>query len=319
MDGNPLGARCLRNPRRRAGAPIKIINSKSQIPGQSDLTPEVFIMINQSYTYPSLTKSYKGFYPFKIGTTSFIYPDLYVPNVRMLGPFVDEIELLLFESVPSASLLSKTVIADLGHLSRDFNLTYNIHLPTDIAISDPNPDRRRRAVAKLLNIIERVERLSPATCTLHVPFAVDAFGDESVRKWQDIVYRNLAKMVKSGVPAGRIAVESLNYPFAFIENIIKDLNLFICMDIGHLIMLSEDLQAFFNMFAGLVAIIHLHGVQHGKDHLPLDRLPKSQHQPVFEILKKFNETVSLEVFNFEHLQTSLNFLERCWNNDPTQD
>ena len=79
-------------------------------------------MKNQLYTYPFLTKSYKGFYPFKIGTTSFIYPDLYVPNVRMLGPFVDEIELLLFESGPSASLLSKTVIADLQHLSREFNL-----------------------------------------------------------------------------------------------------------------------------------------------------------------------------------------------------
>jgi adenosylcobalamin phosphodiesterase len=269
--------------------------------------------------YHYLTKSYKGFYPFKIGTTSFIYPDFYVPNVRMLGPYVDEIELLLFESGPTASLLSKTVIADLRHLSRDFNLTYNIHLPTDIAISDPNPDRRRRAVAKLLNIIERVERLSPSTCTLHVPFAVDALGDESVGKWQDIVYRNLAELVKYGVPAARIAVESLDYPLAIMENIIKDLNLFICMDIGHLIMQGDDIQAFFNMFAGLVAIIHLHGVQDGKDHLPLDRLPKSRHQPILEILKKFNGTVSLEVFNFEYLQTSLNFLERCWNNEHTQD
>jgi sugar phosphate isomerase/epimerase len=276
-------------------------------------------MINQSYTYPSLIKSYKGFYPFKIGTTSFIYPALYVPNVRMLGPFVDEIELLLFESGPSAALLSKTVIADLGHLSRDYNLTYNIHLPTDIAISDPNPARRRQAVATLLNIIERVERLSPSTCTLHVPFTVDALGDQSVRKWQDIVYRNLAKMVKSGVPAERIAIESLDYPLAILENIIKDLKLFICMDIGHLILLGDDIQAFFNMFAGLVAIMHLHGVQNGKDHLALDRLPESRHQPVLEILKKFNGTVSLEVFNFEHLQTSLNFLEEFWKKQHSQD
>ncbi len=276
-------------------------------------------MLNQLYTYPFLTKSYKDFYPFKIGTTSFIYPDLYVPNVRMLGPFVDEIELLLFESGPSTALLSKTVIADLRHLSREFNLTYNVHLPTDIAISDPNPARRKQAVAKLLNIITRVERLSPSNCTLHVPFPVDAFGDESVRKWQDIVYRNLAEMLKSGVPAERLAIESLNYPFTIMENIIKDLKLFICMDIGHLIMRGDDIQAFFNMFAGRVAIIHLHGVQHGKDHLSLDRLPESRHQPVLEILKKFNGTVSLEVFNFEHLQTSLNFLEKFCKKENSQD
>ena len=44
--------------------------------------------------YPSLTKSYKGFYPFKLATTSFIYPDDYMPNVKMLGSFFDEIVFL---------------------------------------------------------------------------------------------------------------------------------------------------------------------------------------------------------------------------------
>jgi len=52
--------------------------------------------------YPSLPKSYKGLYPFKIGTTSFIYPAGYAQNVKMLGPYVDEIELLLFEGAPDS-------------------------------------------------------------------------------------------------------------------------------------------------------------------------------------------------------------------------
>jgi len=46
--------------------------------------------------YTALPKSYKHAYPFKLGTTSFIYPDGYVPNVKMLGPYMDEIELLFF-------------------------------------------------------------------------------------------------------------------------------------------------------------------------------------------------------------------------------
>jgi sugar phosphate isomerase/epimerase len=269
-------------------------------------------MANQINNYPFLTKSYKGFYPFKIGTTSFIYPDLYVPNVRMLGPFVDEIELLLFESGPVASLLSEKVIGDLQRLSREFNLTYNVHLPTDIALSDPNPIRREQTVAKLLNIIERLERLSPSTCTLHLPLPADGSGVEPVRKWQDIVYGNLVKMVQSGVPAERIAVETLDYPFEIMETIINELNLSICMDVGHLIMQGDDIQTFFNRNAGAVVIIHLHGVQDGKDHLSLDRLPGIQLQPVLEILQKFKKTVSLEVFNFEYLQASLNVLEKYW-------
>jgi len=271
-------------------------------------------MKNQINNYPSVTKSYKGFYPFRIGTTSYIYPDLYVPNVRMLGTFVDEIELLLFESGPIAALLSKTVIAELQHLSGELNLTYNIHLPTDIAVSNPNPEQRERDIARLLKVIERVERLAPSTCTLHVPFSAEASGHAAVEKWRDIVYTSLAKIVKSGVPAGRIAIESLDYPFTWIENIIQDLRLSICMDIGHLFIQGSDILAFFTKHADAVAIIHLHGVQNGKDHLPLDRLPADRLRPVFEILRKFKGTVSLEVFDYEYLQTSLDFLETCWHN-----
>ncbi len=50
-----------------------------------------------SYFVP-VPKSYKGSYQFRLGTTSFIYPDHYLPNVKMLGPYLNEIELLLFES-----------------------------------------------------------------------------------------------------------------------------------------------------------------------------------------------------------------------------
>lgn len=276
-------------------------------------------MVNQINMHPSLTKSYKDFYPFKIGTTSYIYPDHYVPNVRMLAAFVDEIELLLFESKPVASMLSPSVMDDLQRLSEEFNLTYNIHLPTDIAISDPNPDGRERAVATLLEIIKRVEPLAPATCTLHIPFEVDEPDDEAVGKWQDVVYSSLAKLVSSGFPAERMAVETLNYSFEIMEPIIKDLNLAICMDIGHLTIQGHDIQIFFNKFAGNVAIIHLHGVQHGQDHLPLDRLPECLYPPILEILRKFCGTVSLEVFNFEYLQTSLKFLEMIWDRSRSQD
>jgi len=126
--------------------------------------------------YPSLTKSYKKCYPFKIGTTSFIYPDLYVPNVKMLGPFVDEIELLLFESAPVASLLPKAVITDLMHLSQDLQVTYNIHLPTDISISDPAPALQDKAVDTLVRILERMAPLAPSSHTLHVPYPSQVTG-----------------------------------------------------------------------------------------------------------------------------------------------
>jgi len=270
-------------------------------------------MQNQLNKYPSLTKSYKNYYPFKIGTTSFIYPDLYVPNVRMLGPFVDEIELLLFESGPVASLLPKAVIKDLIHLSQDLQVSYNVHLPTDISISDPAPALQDQAVDTLVRILERVAPLAPSSHTLHVPYPCQIPDDAHLRKWQDVVYRNLEKIIRAGVPADRLAIETLDYPIDRLGCIISDLNLSVCLDVGHLILLGADIQSVFNKRSEAVSIIHLHGVEDRKDHGPLDRLPHNLLDPLVRSLDKFSGTVSLEVFNFENLKSSLTVLEQHWN------
>jgi hypothetical protein len=52
--------------------------------------------------FQDLPRSYKKRYPFRIGTTSFIYPAGYTENVARLGPHVDEIEILMFESHPDS-------------------------------------------------------------------------------------------------------------------------------------------------------------------------------------------------------------------------
>ncbi|MCK5203629.1 MAG: hypothetical protein KAR15_07150, partial [Desulfobacterales bacterium] len=103
-----------------------------------------------------MARSYKGIFPFKLGTTSFIYPDHYIPNVKMLGPYLDEIELLLFESLPGDALPSKAIIAELSHLAREYGLTYNIHLPTDVSISDEKPEKQQHAVNTVLSVIDKV-------------------------------------------------------------------------------------------------------------------------------------------------------------------
>jgi sugar phosphate isomerase/epimerase len=269
-------------------------------------------MKNQINSFPSLTKSYKGCFPFKIGTTSFIYPDLYVPNVEMLGPFLDEIELLLFESTPVASLVSKPVIRELKQLSRDLEVSYNIHLPTDISISDPSTADRNQAVETLVRIIEQVAPLTPATYTLHVPFPNQISNDDHLRNWQDIVYRNLAKIVRSGVQADKIAIETLDYPLAYLAQIIDDLKLSICLDAGHLMLYGYDIARFCQTYGAKISIMHLHGVKNNRDHLPLDLLPADSMQLILEILQTFTASLSLEVFSFKHLETSLQYFEKYW-------
>ncbi len=266
--------------------------------------------------YPALNKSYKGFFRFKIGTTSFIYPDHYVPNVRMLGPFVDEIELLLFESAPVKDLLTGTVLDDLRQLSGDHQITYNIHLPTDISIMDPAEAHRSRAIETLANIIDRVEMLAPTSYTLHLPYAGEVGSDDQLRKWSDMVYRNLVKLVRSGVPANRIAIETIDYPIASIADVIDELNFGICMDVGHLILHGHDIIRFYRRYDKQIFIIHLHGVSGHRDHLSLENLPADLLQSFLGVLHEYRGTVSLEVFSFGILSSSLVYLERCWQSLP---
>ena len=260
--------------------------------------------------YPSLARSYKGTFPFNLGTTSFIYPDDYVPNVKMLGPYLDEIELLLFESLSADSLPSKAVIAELSHLARKYDLNYNIHLPTDVSISDEKPEKQRLAVDTILNVSDLLSPLAPTAFSLHIPYSKKSFGEDAVKSWQSCVYKNLEKILAGGIAAESIAVETLDYRFDLLDGVIADLNLSICLDLGHLIVHGYHLNALFNKYADRTSMIHLHGVKNGHDHLALNKLSDEFIEPVVSILKRFTGSVSLEVFAFDDLKPSLAFLEK---------
>ena len=268
--------------------------------------------------YPSLPKSYKGVYPFKLGTTSFIYPDGYAQNVNMLAPYVDEIELLLFESAPD-SLPSTQEIKTLLSLSTEFDLTYNVHLPYDISLSDPDPSIRHRAVETLKKVMDLTAPLSPSTCTLHLSYDEQESEADRIKKWQERLYQSVGQFVATGITPEMISVETLTYPMEWVENILNDFNLSVCMDLGHLMVHGFHMETVFNRYCHRTSIIHLHGVENHKDHLPLNRLSTERSKVVRRILKRFTGVVSLEVFSYQHLKDSLPFLEILWNKSLDND
>jgi sugar phosphate isomerase/epimerase len=263
--------------------------------------------------YPSLSKSYKGVFPFNIGTTSFIYPDDYVPNVKMLGPYLENIELLLFESNTTDALPSKQVIGELASLAKDFNLAYNVHLPTDISISSRDPQQQSIAVETISRVAERVAPLCPTTLTLHVPYNDNLLDEDKVKRWQERVIKNLAKLLVNGTPSRLFSIENLDYPFEILVPLISELDLTICLDCGHLILHGDDIEKFFNTHAAKTAIIHLYGVLNNHFHVALDQLPEKSIISITKLLAKFNGMVSVEVFSHAHLEASLKFLEKYWD------
>ncbi|MDL1968543.1 MAG: sugar phosphate isomerase/epimerase [Deltaproteobacteria bacterium] len=261
--------------------------------------------------YPFLSKSYKHAYPFKIGTTSYIYPDYIIPNVKMLAPYIDEIELLLFESningLPTIQQIKKLTL-----LAEQFDLTYNIHLPIDISINDSNASARRIAVDILKRIIGLTSYLFPSTYTLHISYDEESRDMESVKRWQGIVRKSIEELLVQGIQSQSISIETLTYPFEWVEEIIKAFKLSVCIDIGHLLVNGFDVKKVFDKHSSNTSIIHLHGVENKKDHVSLNKLSSEQMDQIIGILKRYYGVVSLEVFSFDNLNTSLTFLKKYW-------
>jgi sugar phosphate isomerase/epimerase len=261
--------------------------------------------------FPALPKSYKGIFPFTIGTTSFIYPDSYVQNVKMLAPYLDEIELILFESTPN-SLPSKHEIKELFALSNQYDVSYNIHLPLDISLGAPESSIRHFAIETIKQVMNLTDPLSPTTYTLHLPYGEIDFENERIKKWKERTYHSMDMLCSFGFNSRTISIETLNYPLEWVEEILIDFNLSVCMDLGHLILYGLDMKDVFNRYKNRTSIIHLHGANDNQDHQPLDLFSKSNLKPILRILKRFIGIVSIEVFSFDHLNASLKYLEGVW-------
>lgn len=261
--------------------------------------------------YLTLPESYKGKYPFKIGATSYIYPDHMVPNVKMLAPFLDEIELLLFESVLPDSIPSKNEINALHEISKEHGTTYNIHLPADIFPGSSNYADRLCFVETVLNIIDHTLILSPSTYTLHLPYPDDSDKTGCDKIWLNNVYDSMEKLIESGVESKTISIETLEYPFEWIDDIISDFNFSVCIDVGHLLQNGYNVERVFKNYLDITSIIHLHGVKNGHDHLALDKLLREDIKTLIKYMHGFTGTVSIEVFSFDNLLSSLQHFYNC--------
>ncbi|MDL2124177.1 MAG: TIM barrel protein [Deltaproteobacteria bacterium] len=261
--------------------------------------------------YPFISKSYKHAYPFKIGTTSYIYPDHIIPNVKMLAPYFDEIELLLFES-RFDSLPTMQQITELALLAEQYDLSYNVHLPIDISLTDSNPLARSKSVNVIKRICDLTYVLTPSTYTLHLPCDETSFDGDGLKIWHDFAADGIEKLIATGIKSQAISIETLAYPFEWLEEIIKAFKLSVCIDIGHLLVNGFDVKKVFDKHSSITSIIHLHGVENKKDHVTLNRLSLEQMDQIIGILKRYYGVVSLEVFSFDNLNSSLTFLEKYW-------
>jgi len=255
-----------------------------------------------------LEKSYRRIFPFKLATTSYIYPDHLIPNVAKLAPFFDEIELILFESHGQDNLPDQEQIQGLRDLRLHQGIDFNIHLPIDLYLGDSDEKVRTSALTTIKKIIEATLCLNPSVYTLHLERKDQAgLGD-----WQRRLIRSMEEISGWGIDPERISIETLGYPFDWIEEIVRHFGFSICLDIGHILISGRDLELHFEKYLSRTSIIHLHGFEDGVDHLGIDRLTGPFLDLIIDRFRNFRGTVSIEVFSMEDLKRSLVTLEETW-------
>jgi sugar phosphate isomerase/epimerase len=258
--------------------------------------------------------------PFRLGTTSFIYPDHIIPNVRKIGAFFDEIELLVFESMPKGVLPSRADIRELGQLSGELEVTYNVHLPTDISLTDPLDAQQTRAADTLLKVVELFAPLNPTTHTLHLPMDRGVRTREDLFSWEKQAKKGLALLASRLPDPGVVSLETLWYSPVCLQGLVETFGLSLCSDAGHHFKYGHDLRNTFDRYGEKIAVVHLHGVDFSgprpKDHVGLDRLPHDLFHLTFDLLSRYKGVVSLEVFNLENLNRSLSTLSSVFSNIP---
>ena len=270
----------------------------------------------QTEPFLPLTDSCKNAFPFTLACPSFVYPAGYADNVRHLAPFVDEIELLFFESRFPDSLPSPALVRELAQLARSGGITTNVHLPTDIYLGHRDAGVRQTAMDVLAHMIDRCAPLNPTTFTLHL---IRDPSEPDDRRWQANAAASLEAVLAAGLPGRHISVETLDYDFEIAAPVIEHLDLSVCMDMGHLMVHGVDITTFYDRWEERVTIAHLHGVDDAQDHLSLDRLTAAHMVRVMDLLKRFSGVVSLEVFSFQALNASMAHLLDQWFSQGASD
>lgn len=247
-------------------------------------------------------------YPFRLGATSYIIPADIVPNVHYLAGKVRDVELVLFEVDDGPSNLpTPEQTAELRAFATANDLTYTVHLPLDLHISNP------ASLEKARRVIDCTRDLDPWAYVAHLDGRSVRNGatPEAMQNWQDQAVETLE--IVGGWVGGleKLAVENLEgYPLDFLPPVLERIAVSRTVDVGHLWLDGHDPLPYLREALPRTRVIHIHGVN-GRDHASLAHVPLEKLRAVLAELIRANYggVFTLEIFSEADFLTSLAALE----------
>lgn len=248
---------------------------------------------------------------YRLGTTSYIWPARLLSNVRRLGPWIDDVELVLFDLEEQSNVPDAETIAELQALARAHDLTYTVHLPLDLHPALP------LSMEKAEKVIGCTRELSPWAYVLHLDGrAVEGTPDKTaLASWHHVARQALRAAAEMVDDPRDLCIENLeNYPPEYLLPLLDETQASLCVDVGHLWLTGRDPLAFLAAHLHRARVIHLHGTGE-RDHQSL------LHQglgPVAAILallaaRRYDGVLTLEVFGRKDFFSSWELVREVLN------
>jgi sugar phosphate isomerase/epimerase len=265
-------------------------------------------------------------FPFKIGTTSMVFGEGLLENVRRLSPLVDYVEIVLFRTPDLHNLPTALEVRELKKIGAGEGIGYTVHLPASLEPASTDQNLRDESLITIRETCRRLEDLDPAHFILHLPFSpptlvpVPGFyfkAKDPAGEWNGWSTRagealNALRTVRPYPET--LLVENINYSPRFLETFLKEGLCRLCLDLGHLLLGRETVLSHLREYDGHIQEIHLHGVNGYDEHLSLAHLPVERLQKWLAFLKEsdYRKLITLELFSPEELQESLDILSWLW-------
>ena len=244
----------------------------------------------------------------RLGTTSYIYRDDILPNVKKLAGKVEDIELVIFEyNKELNSLADRDTISELKKIASDHGMTYTVHLPLDLRLADDGRDGSRQRACRVVGITVDLE---PYAFVVHLEGAADpAPWDRKTAVWNSL--NSLKALGREAGGLGRLCVENLEGPVAVApEDVLDELPVACCIDIGHLWNQGRNPLPYLEKLLPRTKVVHLHGVG-SRDHVGLSVMPEGSIDPVLGLLtERFQGVLTFEVFSEKDLLDCLESYRR---------
>lgn len=256
---------------------------------------------------------------FRIGTTSYIIDAGLSQNLSYLTrnfKAVKEMQLVLFETNEFSNIPSKREVTRLKTIAESHDISFTVHMPCSIELGAFDPVERAGSIELFKRVFDITYPLSPICWTLHIISPLEFMYPEktdkkSLRGYIERAKESMTRLSPLFDSSRDIAIENV-YPHFYIEpEFIDEFDTSVCIDVGHLLYYSQDVNSHMERWLPRCRNLHLHGIEEGgKDHSSLAYLSEAfLRRLLLETLKNSTvQTVTLEIFGEEDLKSSLNAL-----------